>query len=76
MQGKERGDRQLLDAQALVGHLVPAGSVFAFLAAHRLELFADGEFADLFPSGGAAVGADERDGVCAGAARLFRRGGG
>ena len=50
MQGKERADRPLLDAQALVGHLVPAGSMFAFLAAHRGELFADEEFADLFPS--------------------------
>jgi hypothetical protein len=30
MQGKERADRQLLDAGALVGHLVPAGSMFAF----------------------------------------------
>ena len=37
MQGKERADRPLLDAQALVGHLVPAGSMFAFLAAHRGE---------------------------------------
>jgi len=51
MQGKERADRPLLDAQALVGHLVPAGSMFAFLAAHRGELFADEDFADLFPSG-------------------------
>src|SRR5215471_6788024 len=51
MQGKERADRQLLDAQVLVGHLVPAGSMFAFLAAHRGELFADEEFTDLFPSG-------------------------
>jgi IS5 family transposase len=51
MQGKERPDRQLLDAQALVGHLVPAGSMFAFLAAHRGELFTDEDFADLFPSG-------------------------
>jgi hypothetical protein len=50
MQGKERADRPLLDAQALVGHLVPAGSMFAFLAAHRGGLFADDEFADLFPS--------------------------
>jgi hypothetical protein len=50
MQGKERADRSLLDAQALVGHLVPAGSMFAFLAAHRGELFADEDFADLFPS--------------------------
>jgi hypothetical protein len=51
MQGKEQADRQLLDAQALVGHLVPPGSMFAFLAAHRGELFTDEEFADLFPSG-------------------------
>ena len=51
MQGKERADRQLLDAQALVGHLVPADSMFAFLAAHRQELFGDDDFADLFPSG-------------------------
>ena len=51
MQGIERVDRQLLDAAALVGHLVPAGSMFAFLAEHRGELFADGDFADLFPSG-------------------------
>jgi hypothetical protein len=50
MQGKEQADRQLLDAQALVGHLVPAGSMFAFLAAHRGELFTDEDFADLFPS--------------------------
>ena len=51
MQGKERVDRQLLDAGALVGHLVPAGSMFGFLAAHRGELFGDEDFADLFPSG-------------------------
>src|SRR5258707_3928785 len=50
MQGKERMDVQLLDARALVGHLVPAGSMFAFLAAHRGELFGDEDFADLFPS--------------------------
>jgi hypothetical protein len=51
VQGIERSDRELLDAGALVGHLVPAGSVFAFLAAHRRELFPDELFADLFPSG-------------------------
>jgi hypothetical protein len=51
VQGRERVDRQLLDAGALVGHLVPAGSMFAFLAAHRLDLFTDEDFADLFPSG-------------------------
>ncbi len=51
MQGVERMDRGLLDARALVGHLVPEGSMFWFLATHRGELFADEEFADLFPSG-------------------------
>jgi Transposase DDE domain/Transposase domain (DUF772) len=50
MQGKERMDRELLDAAVLAGHLVPAGSMFAFLAAHRGELFPDAGFADLFPS--------------------------
>src|SRR6266498_255362 len=44
-------DRELLDAQALVGHLVPEGSMFAFLATHRGEVFPDEQFADLFPSG-------------------------
>jgi hypothetical protein len=39
-----------MDARALVGHLVPAGSVFAFLAEHRREVFPEGLFADLFPS--------------------------
>ena len=51
MQGVERDDRKLLDAAALVGHLVPEGSIFAFLATHRGVLFPDQEFADLFPSG-------------------------
>jgi Transposase domain (DUF772)/Transposase DDE domain len=48
MQGFERADRQLLDAAALAGHLVPAGSMFAFLAAHRAEVFPDEDYADLF----------------------------
>jgi hypothetical protein len=48
MQGFERADRQLLDAAALAGHLVPAGSMFAFLAAHRAEVFPDAGYADLF----------------------------
>jgi IS5 family transposase len=51
VQGREQAGRQLLDAQSLVGHLVPAGSMFAFLAARRGELFAAEDFADLFPSG-------------------------
>jgi hypothetical protein len=51
MQGVERADRELLDAGALVGHLVAEGSMFAFLAEYRRDVFADGEFEDLFPSG-------------------------
>jgi hypothetical protein len=51
MQGVERADRELLDAEALVGHLVAEGSMFAFLAAHRRDVFGDEEFEDLFPSG-------------------------
>jgi hypothetical protein len=46
MQGFERMDGELLDA--VVGHLVPAGSMFAFLAAHRGEVFPDADYADLF----------------------------
>ncbi|HEX4060334.1 MAG TPA: transposase, partial [Streptosporangiaceae bacterium] len=48
MQGFERADRQLLDAELLAGHLVPEGSMFAFLAAHRAEVFPDADYADLF----------------------------
>src|SRR6266511_2502641 len=44
-------DRELLDAQALVGHLVPKGSMFWFLATHRAGVFPDKDFTDLFPSG-------------------------
>jgi transposase len=51
VQGRSGSDRELLDTAALVGHLVPAGSVYAFLAEHRDEVFPDGLFADLFPSG-------------------------
>src|ERR1700720_2538042 len=50
VQGITPSDRELLDAQALVGDLVPPGSVFAFLAEHRHELFPDSFIADLFPS--------------------------
>ncbi len=40
-----------MDAAALVGHLVPAGSVYAFLAEHRDRVFPDGLFEDLFKTG-------------------------
>ena len=51
MQGKSDSSRELLDAAALCRQLVPEGSVEAFLADHRHELFPDELFADLFPSG-------------------------
>jgi hypothetical protein len=51
VQGVEGADRELLDAEALVGHLVTPGSMFALLAGHRQDLFPDNEFEDLFPSG-------------------------
>ena len=51
VQGSSDPNRELLDAQALVGHLVPAGSVYAFLAEHRQGVFPDEMFADLFASG-------------------------
>ena len=51
VQGSSDPNRELLDAAALVGHLVPAGSVYAFLADHRHRLFPDELFTDLFRSG-------------------------
>lgn len=51
VQGKSDPNVELLDAAAVCGHLVPAGSVHAFLAEHRQRLFPDELFADLFRSG-------------------------
>lgn len=51
MQGSSGLERVLLDAAALCRQLVAEGSVYAFLADHRAELFPDDMFADLFPSG-------------------------
>ena len=51
MQGHSDSNRELLDAAALCRQLVPDGSVEAFLADHRQELFPDELFSDLFPSG-------------------------
>jgi len=51
MQGESLSDRELLDADAMVGHLVPDGSVYRFLADHRARVFPDVMFADLFGSG-------------------------
>lgn len=51
VQGKSHPNPELLDAGALCRQLVDDGSVYAFLADHRAELFPDEAFADLFPSG-------------------------
>ena len=51
VQGRSDDQRELLDAESVAGHLLMSGSVFAFLAAHRRELFPDEMFADLFPTG-------------------------
>jgi len=51
MQGEADRQRDLLDVESLAGHLLPAGSVFAFLAEHRDVLFPPELFTDLFPSG-------------------------
>ena len=68
MQGFERMDREFTDAELLAGHLVPAGSMFAFLAAHRAEVFPDADYADLFAAFGPAVAAGYPDGRGLGAA--------
>ncbi len=51
VQGRSEDQRQLGDVEAWAGHLLVPGSVFAFLAAHRRELFPDLLFEDLFRSG-------------------------
>jgi hypothetical protein len=50
VQGRADPQREILDVESVAGHLLPAGGVFAFLAAHRRELFSDELFADLFPT--------------------------
>src|SRR5665213_2739036 len=51
VQGRSESNPELLDAAALCRQLVPEGSVEAFLAGHRHDLFPDEMFEDLFPSG-------------------------
>jgi transposase len=51
VQGKSPRQRELLDVESVAGHLLRPGSVFAFLASHRRELFPDVLFEDLFGSG-------------------------
>ena len=50
MQGRSDPNGELLDARALCRQLVRDGSVEAFLADHRHQLFSDAMFSDLFPS--------------------------
>jgi hypothetical protein len=50
VQGRADPQREILDVESVAGHLLPAGGMFAFLAAHRRELFPDELFADLFPT--------------------------
>jgi IS5 family transposase len=50
VQGHSDPNRELLDAAALCRQLVPEGSVEAFLADHRGELFPDDMFEDMFSS--------------------------
>jgi hypothetical protein len=49
VQGRADPQREIWDVESVAGHLLPLGGVFAFLAAHRRELFPDELFADLFP---------------------------
>jgi IS5 family transposase len=51
VQGRADPQREILDVESVAGHLLPPGGVFAFLAAHRGELFPDRMFDDLFVAG-------------------------
>src|SRR3712207_1402932 len=50
VQGTSHPEHVVMDAESVSGHLLPQGSVYAFLAEHRRALFPDAMFADLFPS--------------------------
>src|SRR5438270_2711828 len=50
MQGTSPAQHEVMDVESALDRLRPAGSVYAFLAEHRRELFPDAMFADLFPS--------------------------
>ena len=50
MQGRDDPQADLWDVGSVVGHLLPEGGVFAFLAEHRSRLFLDETFEDLFTS--------------------------
>ncbi len=50
MQGTSPAQHEVMNVESALDRLMPAGSVYAFLAEHRRELFPDAMFADLFPS--------------------------
>jgi hypothetical protein len=50
MQGERAGEPAGPDVWEMCRELIPAGSVFAFLAGHREGLFPAGMFADMYPS--------------------------
>jgi IS5 family transposase len=50
MQGERAGEPAGLDVWETCRELIPAGSVFAFLAEHREGLFPAGMFTDMYPS--------------------------
>jgi hypothetical protein len=50
VQGTSPAQHGVMDAESMPGRLLPSGSVYAFLAEHRRELFPDALFGDLFPS--------------------------
>jgi len=50
VQGTSPAQHGVMDAESWLGGLLPSGSVYAFLAEHRRELFPDAMFGDLFPS--------------------------
>ncbi len=50
VQGSSHPEHVVMDAESPLGRLLPPGSGYAFLAEHRLRLFPDAMFADLFPS--------------------------
>jgi IS5 family transposase len=51
MQGKTDSNLQMLDAAVFCRGLVEDGTIYAFLADHRDELFKAEDFMDLFPTG-------------------------
>ena len=50
MQGERPGELAGPDVRETCRELIPAGSVFAFLAGHRDALFPEAMFADMYPS--------------------------